>query len=585
MKTQSNSIKKTMLMRDKTIALYLRISRDDKNADESNSITNQKKLLTAHAKKIGFIKTLLFIDDGITGTRRDRKNFNRMIEQLEEGHIGAVAVKDLSRLGRDHIRMDMFIEEFCPEHEVRFISIGDGIDTAEGEDEFIALRNWVNERYARDISKKRRLANQVKGNEGKPLSPPPYGYTKSPDNPNVWIVEENAAAVVRKIFSWTLDGYGTNQIAVMLDKEGILTPQHYWITKGINRSGQIKSPPTHWHHSTVGTILATQEYCGDVINFKTYSKSYKHKKRIANSEEDMAIFLDVHEPIIERATFEKVQSMRAQKVKRRKKSDKNADVGRSIFSGMLKCADCGANMTFHFRQQNPDIKYFICANNNSTRKTCPTTHTIRLDFLESVVLGEIKRLTKFARQHEDYFVRMIAGKSMETLNAQRKQKEIELEKLLIRDRELDTLFNRMYEDNVAGKIDDRRFARMSKSYTDEQVVITEKAKVLQARLEKEESKTISIDMFVKAVRSYTRAQKLNERILNELIDRIEVYHAEQENGVKTQKLNIHYNCVGYVVIPEELEIPNLDITINTRKGVNLTYEPATDEKTPLDEAV
>lgn len=322
-----------------------------------------------------------------------------------------------------------------------------------------------------------------------------------------------------------------------------------------------------------------------MINFKSYSKSYKHKKRIANSAEDMAIFPDVHEPIIDRATFEKIQSMRAQRVKKRKKIEETPNVGRSIFSGLLKCADCGANMTFHFRQKNPDIRYFCCPNNNKSRKTCPTTHMIRLDFLESVVLGEIKRLTKFARQYEDAFIRMIAGNSMEMLNAQRKQKEIELQKLLIRDKELDTLFSRMYEDNVAGKIDDQRFARMSKSYTDEQIVIAEKVKVLQAQLENEESKTVDTDMFVKAVRSYTRAQKLNERVLNELIDHIDVYHAETSNGKRVQNLTIHYNCAGSIVIPETAKIPDIDVTINTRKGVDLTYEPLKEENIPLKEAV
>lgn len=259
MKKQSNTIKKTVAsMREKTIALYLRISRDDKNADESNSITNQKKLLTAHVRKLGFTKILIFIDDGITGTSRDRKEFNRMIEELKNGHIGAVAVKDLSRLGRDHIRMDMYIEEFFPEHDIRFISVSEGIDTIHGEDEFTPFRNLMNEWYSRDISKKRRLANQVKGNEGKPLSPPPYGYTKNPDNPSFWIVEEEAAAVVQKIFSLTLDGYGSEQIATILDKEGILTPQHYWLNKGIRRSGFVKNEPTCWKHGTVVKILTAR---------------------------------------------------------------------------------------------------------------------------------------------------------------------------------------------------------------------------------------------------------------------------------------------------------------------------------------
>ena len=334
---------------------------------------------------------------------------------------------------------------------------------------------------------------------------------------------------------------------------------------------------------TVAKILDSQEYCGDVLNFKTSSKSYKHKKRIKNSAEDMAIFEGVHEPIIDRATFEKVQSMRAKRVLVRKKENDAAD--RNIFSGLLKCADCWGNMSFHFNQSNPDIKFFSCYNNNHARKACQTTHMIRLDFLEAVVLGEIKRLTKFARQYEDIFVKMIAGNSMETLNMQRKQMEIELKKLLACDKELDVLFSRMYEDNAVGKIDDTRFARMSKSYTDEQVVIAEKIRVLQAKLDNETSKTVTTDMFVKAVRSYTRIKKLNERIMIELIDYIEVYHATQENGVRTQKLNIHYNCIGSITIPETVNIPRVAVTINTRQGVDLTYAPAVEETVPLEVAM
>jgi DNA invertase Pin-like site-specific DNA recombinase len=277
---QSNS----KINRDKTVALYLRVSRDDKGCDESYSIINQKKLLTEVSKKLGFTKILTFIDDGVTGTRADRKEFVRMIAELEKGYIGAVMVKDLSRLGRDHIRMDQYIEEFFPEHDIRLIAVSEGLDTAEGEDEFTPFRNLMNEWYARDIGKKRKLTNVVKGNAGEPLSLPPYGYMKDQDNPKRWIIDEEAAAVVRRIYSMSLEGHGTEQIAIALENDGVLTPMNYWLSKGMPRGGRKNAEQvSRWQNSTVNKILKLQEYCGDVINFKTYSKSFKLKRRLPNA--------------------------------------------------------------------------------------------------------------------------------------------------------------------------------------------------------------------------------------------------------------------------------------------------------------
>ena len=301
--------------RDKTIALYLRISREDAGKDESYSISNQKKLLTGVARKMGFTKLLVFIDDGITGTSRDRKDFLRMIAELEKGGVGAVMVKDLSRLARDHIRADSLLEEFFPEHDIRFISVSEGIDSAQGEDEFTPFRNLMNEWYARDISKKRKLTNVVKGNAGEPLSLPPYGYKKDPDNLKRWIIDEEAAAVVRRIFQMTLAGHGTEQIAAALSQDKVLTPMFYWRSKGIKRPGKVSDREPHrWNCSTVIKILSMQEYCGDVINFKTFSKSFKLKKRIPNAEENMAVFKDVHEPIVSRADWEKFSKSAAKPV-------------------------------------------------------------------------------------------------------------------------------------------------------------------------------------------------------------------------------------------------------------------------------
>ena len=557
---QSNNNKKS---RDVTAFLYERLSRDDNMDGESYSIGNQKKLLIKVAKEKGYTNLVHFFDDGISGVTMDRPGFADMIQQLEQGKAAAVFVKDLSRLGRNYIEVGRLTEEFFPNHDIRLVAVSDNIDTDEGENELAPIRNLFNEWYARDISKKRRISNKIKGNAGEPMGQPPYGYIKDPENPKRWIVDEEAAQVVRRIYRMTLEGVGTEQIAAKLEEDGVLTPRAYWHSKGINRPGKVKDlPPTHWNSSSVIKMLSVQEYCGDILNFKTYSKSYKNKKRLENDRENWAIFKDVHEPIIERAVFEQVQQKRGKMRKRQAK-----DGERSMFSGLLVCADCGSNLHFHFNQGNPEIKYFNCSNYKGNRGTCGSTHYVRVDFLEQVVLGEIRRLTKYAGLYEDDFLKEVIGHSRQAEETERRLKEKELKSLLARDDELDGLFERIYEDNVSGKLSDDRFAKMSRRYEEEQKELSEKIKKLRSEIEKQNSRATSTDMFVSIVRKYTRARKLTPRMLNELVEKIEVYNAEKIDGEWVQRLRIHYNCVGEMNIPNEPALPIPAVTVNTRKGV------------------
>ena len=561
---QSNNNKKS---RDVTAFLYERLSRDDNMDGESYSIGNQKKLLIKVAKEKGYTNLVHFFDDGISGVTMDRPGFADMIQQLEQGKAAAVFVKDLSRLGRNYIEVGRLTEEFFPNHDIRLVAVSDNIDTDEGENELAPIRNLFNEWYARDISKKRRISNKIKGNAGEPMGQPPYGYVKDPENPKRWIVDEEAAQVVRRIYRMTLEGVGTEQIAAKLEEDGILTPRAYWQSKGINRPGKVKDlPPTHWNSSSVIKMLSVQEYCGDILNFKTYSKSYKNKKRLENDRENWAIFKDVHEPIIERAVFEQVQQKRGKMRKRQAK-----DGERSMFSGLLVCADCGSNLHFHFNQGNPEIKYFNCSNYKGNRGTCGSTHYVRVDFLEQVVLGEIRRLTKYAGLYEDDFLKEVIGHSRQAEETERRLKEKELKSLLARDDELDGLFERIYEDNVSGKLSDDRFAKMSRRYEEEQKELSEKIKKLRSEIEKQNSRATSTDMFVSIVRKYTRARKLTPRMLNELVEKIEVYNAEKIDGEWVQRLRIHYNCVGEMNIPNEPALPIPAVTVNTRKGVFVSY--------------
>ncbi len=562
---QSNNKKS----RDVTAFLYERLSRDDNLEGESYSIGNQKKLLAKVAKEKGYTNLVHFLDDGISGVTMDRPGFVEMIRQLEQGKAAAVFVKDLSRLGRNYIEVGRLTEEFFPDHDIRLVAVSDNIDTAEGENELAPIRNLFNEWYARDISKKRRISNKIKGNAGEPMGQPPYGYIKDPNDPKHWIVDDEAAQVVRRVYSMTLEGFGTEQIAAQLEKDDVLTPRAYWLTKGIKRPGKGKQqPPTKWNSSTITKILSLQEYCGDILNFKTYSKSYKNKKRIDNDRENWVVFQDVHEAIIERAVYEQVQQKRGKIRKRRTNNGEH-----NMFSGLLVCADCGSNLHFHFNQGNPEIKYFNCSNYKGNRGTCTSTHYVRVDFLEEVVLGEMRRLTKFANLYEDEFVKAVIGHSQQAEQTDRKLKEKELRTLLARDEELDGLFERIYEDNVSGKLSDDRFAKMSRRYEDEQKELSEKIKKLRSEIEKQSSRSMTTDMFIGLVRKYTRARKLTPRMLNELIEKIEVFNAEKIDGVWEQRLRIHYNCVGTIEIPTVLPLPIPEVSVNTRKGVVVNYAP------------
>ena len=553
-----------------TAALYCRLSRDDNMDSESNSIQNQRKILQKAAKDKGYTDTVFFVDDGITGTTMKRPGFQKMLTAIEAGYISAVFVKDLSRLGRNYIEVGKLTEEFFPLHDIRLVAVSDGVDSDEGEDDFTPFKNIMNEYYAKDISKKRRIVNKMKGNAGVPLSPPPYGYIKNPDDPRFWVVEPEAAEVVRRIYRMALEGYGLAEIAARLAADGVVNPTYYWRSRGTSRGGSKSTvEPTKWGHTTVKKILTLQEYCGDVINFKSYSKSYKMKKRIENPEENRAIFLNVHEAIIDRQTWEKVQAL--QKGTRRKKPTVTQEP--SVFSGLLKCPECGGNLNFHFNQNNHDIKFFSCQNHNSGYRKCSKTHYIRLDFLEQVVLYEVKRLACFASEYENDFIKAMIGRSAKVAENTALRKQRELDALTARDRELDMLFERLYEDNVAGKIDDARFAKMSKRYEQEQGENAKKIKALRLELKKDESKRMDIDDFLETVRRYTDVATITKRMVAELIDHIEVYHAEKQDGITNQRVVIYYNCIGAFDVPDRRKIPEADIIMETRKGVALSYAP------------
>ncbi len=530
-------------------AIYCRLSRDDGTETESNSIGNQKKMLTQKAKELGLTNTKYYVDDGFTGTNFNRPAFQELLDDIDTGYISVVMVKDLSRLGRDYVTVGHYTDNYFPEHNVRFIAVNDMVDSDEGENEIAPFKNVMNEMYARDISRKVRSAHRIRGNMGEPLSQPPYGYMKSPENKKKWIIDTEAAEVVRDIYRMCLEGMGNESIARELQNREVLIPMAYWQSKGLNRGGKKTQPnPYKWCKTTVQKILAQQEYCGDVINFKTYSKNFKKKTRIDNPMENWKIFKDVHEPIIDRDTWETVQKHTAQ-TKRRAPKKENAR--KHIFSGLIRCADCGSNMRYHTNTVNKDIHYFSCGNYvKDTRGTCQARHYIRADALEQIVILELKRLALMLQHDEKLLAEILEKKTNKDFYDEKKFLEGELQKAMVRQQTVASLYEKLYEDNATGKVTDEWFTHMSHKYEVERAELKVKIFNLREKVANMQTVQHSKDMFIGAVRKFLDMDTITAPLIHELIDHIDVYESEGKGKNKTQRVVIHYNFVGYLEIPE-----------------------------------
>lgn len=552
-------------------ALYCRLSRDDGMEGDSNSVANQKKLLKRFAKENGLTNTRYYVDDGYTGTNFERPGFQKMIEDIDLGYISTVIVKDLSRLGRRYDMVGYYMDTYFPDRDVRFIAVNDNIDSDEGESEIAPFKNVINEWYARDISRKVKSSYRIRGNSGEPLSLPPYGYIKSPDNPKKWIVDPEAAAIVKNIFKMCLEGKGNETIARILQERKVLTPTAYWASKGIRKGGKKTNlDPYKWNNSTVETILSKQEYCGDIINFKTYKKSFKNKTRRDNPPDKWVIFKNVHEPIIDRETFERVQEF-TKRTKRRAPKAENGE--KSMFSDLLYCADCGSKLWYHTNTNNKGIHYFSCSNyKKDTRGDCETRHYIRADAIEQVVMLELRRLAKYLENNEEEFAELLTEKTNADMIAEQKLLEQSLSTSLYRNENLTNIFSKLYEDNVSGKLSDEMFMELSHKYEVERTELKDRIKDCRERLEKIGEIKQNKDDFIKVVRKFMEMDSLTAPMLRELIDHIDVY--EKEGGKKnyTQRIVIYYRFVGFIEIPKKEEDENYKA--DTRVGVEVEYVPA-----------
>lgn len=548
-------------------ALYCRLSRDDGTESESNSIGNQKKLLSQKAKEMGLTDTKYYVDDGYTGTNFNRPGFQQLIDDIEIGLVSAVMVKDLSRLGRDYVSVGNYTDSYFPEHNVRFIAVNDAIDSDEGESEIAPFKNILNEMYARDISKKIRSSHRLRGSMGEPLSQPPYGYMKSPENKKKWIIDPEAATVVKSIFKMCLDGKGNETIARELQENKVLIPMAYWRSKGLNRGGKkTQTNPYKWCKTTIQKILSQQEYCGDIINFKTYSKSFKNKRRIENSKENWSVFKDVNEPIIDRETFETVQKF-ISKTKRRAPKKENGE--RSIFNGLIYCGDCHSKMRYHTSTSNKEIHYFTCSDNKvDYRGNCPGRHYVRADALEEVVKLELRRLVEMLEIDESYFAQLLLRKNDEEREKDKKFLESELQKAIARSNTVSQLYEKLYEDNVIGKVSDEWFVELSHKYEKERMDL--KAKIADTRHQIEELKNTNseYEKFISAIRRFMQMDNLTSPLLRELIDHIDIFETEGTGKSRTQRIVIYYRFIGYIELPNATKQTHI---ADTRKGVAVEY--------------
>ena len=520
-------------MIDKITAIYCRLSNDDDLQGESNSITNQKSMLTEYAKSNGFRNIEIYVDDGWSGTNFNRPDFQRMVMDMEDGKIGTIITKDLSRLGRDYLMTGQYIEMVFPNYNVRYIAINDNVDTLKSENEMMVFRNVFNDFYARDCSKKVRAVIQSKGKAGKPTTNKvPYGYRKSEQDKNVWEVDEEAAAIVRRIFKMCIEGYGPTQIANALTGDGIPTPTAYQSVKGWTVPENIRI--NRWAARSVSDILARIEYLGHTVNFRTQTRSYKCKKRIHNPREEWNIFENTHPAIISQHDFDLVQKLR----ERRKRPQKSSEV--NIFSGMVYCADCGKPLYLSRTASKPNSdEHLKCSTYANDSSEC-SAHYIRTCVLKELVIGEINKLLTIVHENKDDFISEVAEKAGKSHSNDVKTAKKTISKSEKRIAELDKLFAKLYEDNVSGKISDERFEVLSKNYESEQKQLKATVSELSKFITEKEQQNNDINRFVEIVSRYEHLTDISPEQIHELIERIEVHAPDKSSGHRKQKVDIYF---------------------------------------------
>ena len=536
---------------NKITALYCRLSQEDARAGESLSIENQKAILTQYAKEHRFPNLQFYVDDGYSGTNYDRPGFQSMMDDVQAGKVGVVLTKGLSRLGRNSALTGLYTNFTFPENGVRYIAINDNFDTADQtsiNNDFAGIKNWFNEFYARDTSRKIRAVNKAKGERGVPLTVHvPYGYVKDPADKHHWIVDEEAAAVVKRIFDLCMEGRGPQQIANQLKADKVLTPTAYKKRQGQKTPHAEPENPYEWRDSSVVNILERREYTGCTVNFKTYTNSIWDKKQHETPKDQQAIFPGTHERIIEDDVFEKVQMIRQQR-HRKTKSGRS-----SMFSGLLFCSDCGEKLYYGATNNyKPECAFFDCSLHWKHKDKCPT-HYIRESVLECMVLKHMQLVTGYILRYEDRFRSVMESQlrveSAEKLNISKGR----LERNEKRIAELKRLFIKIYEDNARGKLNDERFDMLSQSYEAEQKQLEAEAVQLKQEIEVQQRQNESIEKFIQKAKGYVGMEELDPYALRELVQAIYVDAPDKSSGKRRQHIHIKYDGIGFIPLNELLQ--------------------------------
>ena len=557
---QSNQIRKT--------ALYCRLSQDDGIEGDSNSIQNQKSILRKFAEDHHFPSPCFYVDDGFSGGNFQRPAFQQMISDMENGEIGIIVTKDLSRLGRNQLHTGLYIEERFPMFGVRYIAINDNVDTDSSEsNDLMPFKNLFNEWFIRDTSRKIRAVLKAKAERGERLGTrAPYGYRKDPDTKKL-IVDEEAAAIVRRIFAMCAGGSGPSQIARILKKEQILTPTMYAYTRyGITHTCLDTAHPYNWSDSAIANLLENEIYLGNTVNMKYSTKSYKDKRRVEHSREECLVFENTHPALITREVWDVVQRVRKNKRRLTKMEEQNK------YSGLVFCADCGSNMVLHrAHTMSASYNHFTCRTYKKDGEAC-TGHYIRECVLDEIVLEDLRRVTSAAREHPEKFAAYIGSKQSAELQREIRRQEKELAAMRKRKAELDAIFKKLYEDSVLDRITTEQFQMLSGSYTEEQNLITVGIPQKENELQRLRETVNETDSFLDKAKRYTDITELTPELLRLFIERIVVHEKEVKwSKHAPQTVEIYYNGIGYVGsgqqdVEEALEAPEPQGTEKPRQA-------------------
>lgn len=530
--------------------VYCRLSQDDGLDGDSNSIINQKKILLDVVERESLPNPILFVDDGFSGTNFDRPAISEALRLVENRQVSNFVVKDLSRLGRSYIKVGQLTEITFPSFDVRFIALNDGVDSNKPNETnsiFLPIKSLMDEMYAADTSKKIRAVVQAKAKAGERVTTnPPYGYLKDSNNPKNWIIDPVASEVVKRIFQEAKSGKSLSEIAKGLENDKIFKPDRHRIEiglKSISSSPNVETLPYFWTRETLSAILGREEYLGHTVNLRTRTKSYKDKRKVDNPKEDWLVFKNTHEAIIDQETFDIVQKMRSHR--RSNQRYKNRSGHENLFAGLVFCGTCGRKHYFCPQEKNGlNHDHYKCSGYRKPIDGCENPHYIQKSALIDIVSGKLRQTIQEVHFNQEAFLKKLEQQSQAQFNKDNKHQRQQLQKDEQRSKEIDTIIQKLYEDNLLGKISDERFVKLSQSYEEEQKQLQTSISDLTEKLTKQQEDNLNISKFMARISKYTELPELTVEIVNELIDKIVIHKPTGTKRNRIIKIDIYYNFIG-----------------------------------------